>query len=572
MPPAIRGSAAAAAATAGNVATPATLSPALPAHQAGDLLLCFTACRSATPTVATPSGWTQLLNVTGTNGRIALFGKIAASASETAPSVTWSSLTTGTSGTPAQAQCAVFSGVLSPLTVDVTGTVENGAAATATSASGTAITTLTDQDLVLALSTRLDDAGTWSAPAGFTLIDGVGTTSGLDFATGWAFQVKTPAGSVAPADFGLAGASSFASSGVLVGLKGVISSTVTGAANLSGAGALGATGDVQVSYQKVKATLASYADVKAQRADYDDLLHGVGGAVTVSGAAALSGSGSLAATGTRTVPGAAALTGLGSASADGVTTRLGAAALSGVGTAQAAGTRTVLGAAALSGAGQASASGVATVGGAAALSGSGSLAAAGNVGAGPATIFGSASLSGVGTLSASAVRTAVAAAALSGVGSLATSGYRTSSGQAALTGTGALSGSGTTTRSGAAALSGLGSATVTSTRRTVLGQAALTGQGSLAASPGAPVVTGAAALTGLGSLLVVVPTIKDYNWLLDTYITYGNAKDFFTDYGDLLYGVQRPVTVLGDADAVYLNNQNVERIYAGANLAWQRAA
>lgn len=220
--PAIKGSAAAAVTSANNVATPTTLTPTLPAHATGDTLLCYTACRSATPTVATPSGWTQLLNVTGTNGRLVLFGKIAASGSETAPSVVWSGLTTGTSGTPVQAQCAVFTGMLGTMTglVDVTGTVEDGAASTTVSASGAAVTTATDFDLVLSLTTRLDDAGTFTQPSGFTMIGQAGSTSGADFATAWAFLVKTPAGSVAPADFSLASAVSFASSGVLVALKG----------------------------------------------------------------------------------------------------------------------------------------------------------------------------------------------------------------------------------------------------------------------------------------------------------------------------------------------------------------
>lgn len=226
MPPALKGSVGASVTTANNVTTPTTLTPALPAHASGDLLLCFTTCRSGTPTVATPSGWTSLANVVGTNGRLVLFGKIAASGSETAPGCVWSNLTTGTSGTPAQAQCAVFTGT--QLSVGALGTVENGVASTTVSASGIGITTVADNALVLALSTRLDDAGTWTSPSGFTEIGEAASTSGADMSSSWAYQVKAVAGSVAPADFAIASGVSFASSGVLVSLRASLAVTYFG--------------------------------------------------------------------------------------------------------------------------------------------------------------------------------------------------------------------------------------------------------------------------------------------------------------------------------------------------------
>jgi hypothetical protein len=230
MPP-VLDTVGAAVGSANNVATPTTLTPVLPAHAAGKLLLAATFCRSGTPTVATPAGWTQLINVVGTNGRIALFGKIAASGSEANPAIVWSGLTTGTSGTPVQAQCAVFTGALETITgiTDVLGAVENGAAATATAASGSAITTLAANDLVLSLSCRLDDVGTWTPPAGFTAIGSALTTSGADMSFAWAYLVQATPGSVAPADFGLAGASSFASTGILIALKQHVPVTFYGA-------------------------------------------------------------------------------------------------------------------------------------------------------------------------------------------------------------------------------------------------------------------------------------------------------------------------------------------------------
>lgn len=228
MAPAPVGTAGAVVASATSVLNPTTLTPGTGSGYAvGDTLLCFTACRSATPTVATPSGWFSILNVTGTNGRMALFFKRAASTSEAAPSVVWSGLTTGSSGTPVQAVVRAFSGLAAGSIADVVGTVADGAASTATSAGGAAITTLTADDLVLSLTTRLDDAfTTFTAPAGFTNVTAaMGSASGLDFAMGWAYQVKTPAGAVTAPNFGLTGATSFASSGVVVALKPLVTGT-----------------------------------------------------------------------------------------------------------------------------------------------------------------------------------------------------------------------------------------------------------------------------------------------------------------------------------------------------------
>jgi Concanavalin A-like lectin/glucanases superfamily len=231
--PTQRGTTGAAVASAGNVVNPTNLVPVLPAHQVGDLLLCYSACRSATPTVAIPSGWTQLVNVTGTVGRLALFGKIAASASETNPTVTWSGLTTGSGGTPVQAQCAVF--MNTQLSTDVLGAVENAAGSTTVVASGAAITTLTADDLVLSLAFRPDDAGTWTVPSGFTLLGSAGTTSGADMAIGWSYQVKAVAGSSAPADYSIAGATSQASTGIQIALKETVAGTPVNSSDASGA-------------------------------------------------------------------------------------------------------------------------------------------------------------------------------------------------------------------------------------------------------------------------------------------------------------------------------------------------
>ena len=98
---------------------------------------------------------------------------------------------------------------------------------------------------------------------------------------------------------------------------------------------------------------------------------------TVTGAAALSGTGALDTTGTRTTLAGAALSGTGALDAGGTRTTFGAATLSGTGTLATTGTRTTLGAAALSGSGTLVGEGTRTILGAAALTGSGILATAG---------------------------------------------------------------------------------------------------------------------------------------------------------------------------------------------------
>lgn len=237
-------------ASAGNVANPTTLLPTYPnpLPATGEVVLILTQCRSATPTVATPSGWTSLLNITGTNGRIALFAKII-DGSETpggTVNVVWSGLTTGTSGTPCIARMASVSGLdtaggLGSI-VDVAGTISNQAASTTVAAGGSAITTTRDESMVIVISTRLDDVGTWAtlgvsdtvtwAKVTATSI----TTSGADMAMEWQWGQRVAAGSIAAKSFTLSGASSFASSGVMIALKAIRTPKVTGTVQLSLAG------------------------------------------------------------------------------------------------------------------------------------------------------------------------------------------------------------------------------------------------------------------------------------------------------------------------------------------------
>jgi hypothetical protein len=218
-------------ATAASVATPTTLTPGLPATRAnGDVLLCFTCCRSSTPTVSV-SGWTQILNIAATNGRIALFA-LRVDGSEVAPSVVWASLTTGTSGTGAMAQIAAVRGLNASLALsslaDVVGASNDQAASTTAAAGGAAITPTWNGALVLSLTVRLDDAGTWSTLAAAENVTwanvaaAFGSTSGADEAQDWQWGQQSAATLIAAKTKTLSGASSFASSGAMVSLKPLI--------------------------------------------------------------------------------------------------------------------------------------------------------------------------------------------------------------------------------------------------------------------------------------------------------------------------------------------------------------
>lgn len=189
---------------------------------------------------------------------------------------------------------------------------------------------------------------------------------------------------------------------------------------------------------------------------------------TVTGDAALSGTGTLDAAGTRTTFGEATLSGTGTLSAAaGAQTHEAGVTLSGTGTLDATGTRTTLGAAALSGSGTLTSAGARTTFGAAALTGSGTFAAASG-----ATI-GAAALSGSGTLDAAGVRTAVTAAALSGSGVLAAAGVRQTLATASLPGTGVLGADGWATVTAGAGLLGTGVLAAAGQLRGSLGYVAL---------------------------------------------------------------------------------------------------
>lgn len=173
--------------SANNVANPTNLSPTLPTRVRGDVLLCWAWCRSNTATVATPANWTSLFAVqasgTGSGGSIYCFAALV-DGSEGAPSVSWSGVTTGTSGDANGSVINAYTGI------DVSRGISNivdaavqksDQAGSTTTVTIPAITTATKNSLQVALAVKLlESAGaTFTAPAGGWVEDNdSNTTSG----------------------------------------------------------------------------------------------------------------------------------------------------------------------------------------------------------------------------------------------------------------------------------------------------------------------------------------------------------------------------------------------------------
>lgn len=213
--------------SAATVVTPTSLVPALPATRTtGEWLLCFTACPSPTPTVATPSGWQLLWNVTGANGRLACFGH-KVDGSEAAPTVTWSGLTTGAAGTPCTARIMdMGSGWLESaglLVVDTLGAVTDQAASATINAGGTGFTT-SGGTYVFGHGVRSDDAvttiiDTGGEPVPWVVFVADSSTSGADMMQIISANDGPPAGSVInDHTWTLTGGASFVSSGLMIAM------------------------------------------------------------------------------------------------------------------------------------------------------------------------------------------------------------------------------------------------------------------------------------------------------------------------------------------------------------------
>ena len=163
------------------------------AYQAGDCLIIHVGESAGSGTLSTPSGWTLLTQ--GTNNQNHVFGKIAASSSETIPGLTYSS-----GGSFANGVLHIFRGVDSSL-VDAGFTPTDRAGNNTTSVIGTttAKTPTVDGALIILAGghnkTSTSNGATVSAPAGFPMLGSL-VPNGTQRTNGSCYQIQTTATTV----------------------------------------------------------------------------------------------------------------------------------------------------------------------------------------------------------------------------------------------------------------------------------------------------------------------------------------------------------------------------------------
>lgn len=158
----------------------AALTPALPSGvTAGQLLIAHVFYGGSTAAPDTPSGWSVLggspysLDTPGTNGRVWVFGKIAAGG-DANPAFGTQAVTT-----PRRARCYRFTGVLDDVLANVVGGFNFEGPAASTTVSDVGVTTPSDNALAINLIAIADDnstasftgetGGNWSVPLGATV-------------------------------------------------------------------------------------------------------------------------------------------------------------------------------------------------------------------------------------------------------------------------------------------------------------------------------------------------------------------------------------------------------------------
>lgn len=176
--------------SAANVANPTVLTPTNPTTRTnGDWLWCFTSSTSATATVGLSSGWATVWDRTITNMHMAAFS-CKVTGSETAPTVTWTGLTTGSSGTPCIAIVlnlgTGWAESAGALVIDALGPISTYTANALVHAGGGAFYTLTADTWVFSMGLRLDDTvggvvvDTGGAPVIWSVFTALASASGAD--------------------------------------------------------------------------------------------------------------------------------------------------------------------------------------------------------------------------------------------------------------------------------------------------------------------------------------------------------------------------------------------------------
>jgi hypothetical protein len=190
--------------TAANAAGTSTVTPTLPTHIAGDLLLVWVSIRnSGAGAVITPVGWTALV----TSGNTALLGLRAAAAGTANPVI---SFTGGVANATLVAQACALRNV--NLTPAASGAQLNGSAQ---NMAHPALTVPGNGHIVVAAAWKQDDWTSVAPLATMTEIQEAFTTLGDDAGQVWDYVVQTTATNIAAGSFTVTGGATAISRAVI---------------------------------------------------------------------------------------------------------------------------------------------------------------------------------------------------------------------------------------------------------------------------------------------------------------------------------------------------------------------
>lgn len=189
----------------------ASLTPGLPAsYSTGDLLLVLAAIRNTAATIATPSGWSRMVDM----GNVVLFGKVAASGAETDPTITFSG---GSAGDTTSARTARFiMKVTDP--AEAVKAVAYQLNASAQNIAYPGLVVPLDECVVLYLGWKQDDWTSVAALSGALEVMDDSTTTGNDQGIVMDRVTQTTKATIPPGEFTVTGGASAISKGCVVAL------------------------------------------------------------------------------------------------------------------------------------------------------------------------------------------------------------------------------------------------------------------------------------------------------------------------------------------------------------------
>lgn len=184
---------------ANSVANPTSLTPTKGGSTVnGDLLVCWTWCRSITATVGTPSGWDlgtgfPKRSATASGGSIYVFTRIADGSGSDGPTVTWTGVTTGTSGDTSSAVILSVQNAVG--TLDHSAIAFSDLAAQTNTSTIPDVTSLHDQAYAVHLTFKFVESGTSTQTTYTERTDAV-TTNGSGNCSTTGSVTKATAGAV----------------------------------------------------------------------------------------------------------------------------------------------------------------------------------------------------------------------------------------------------------------------------------------------------------------------------------------------------------------------------------------